>query len=141
MPPQNLIQNLQISLREMYGQGLPLPWCLALVALVALPLISSQLLALVALFPHPSCSPWSLCLSSKSKIFIADFQRYFLPNPAYNLISSPPKFFIADFQRYFLPNPAYNLISSPPKIFIADFQRYFLQNRKHFHATSPTSVE
>ena len=114
MPPQNLIQNHKISPREMYGQGLPLPWSLAL---VALPLISSQLLALVALFPHPSCSPWSLCLSSKSK------------------------FFIADFQRYFLPNPAYNLLSSPPKIFIADFQRYFLQNRKHFQATSPTSLE
>jgi hypothetical protein len=138
MPPQNLIQNHQISSREMYGQGLPLPWCLAL---VALPLISSQLLALVALFPHPSCSLWSLCLSSPPKIFIADFQRHILPNPAYNLLSSPPKFFIADFQRYFLQITAYTPLSSPPKIFIADFQRYFLQNRKHFHATSPTSVE
>ena len=89
MPPQNLIQNHKISPREMYGQGLPLPWCLAL---VPLPLI-------------------------------------------------PPKFFIADFQRYFLQITAYTPLSSPPKIFIADFQRYFLQNRKHFHATSPTSVE
>ena len=59
MPPQNLIQNHKISPREMYGQGLPLPWSLAL---VALPLISSQLLPpgcpipssqLLALVPLP----------------------------------------------------------------------------------------
>jgi len=86
MPPQNLIQNHKISPREMYGQGLPLPWSLAL---VALPLISSQLLALVALFPHPSCSPWSLCLSSPPKIFIADFQRYFLQNRKHFQATSP----------------------------------------------------
>ena len=79
-------------------------------------------------FPHnPAYQP----ISSLPKFFIAAFQRYFLPDSAYKLISSLPKIFIAEFQRHILPNLAYNLISSLPKIFIAHFQRYFLENTKH----------